>query len=443
MESSFLIQNLEADIINYDGKKDFQVLAEYMDDKTCNIIVKRIDTTNSSNGWSEDISILLCNSEGAVHQFNAGSSPESSTKSFILELSQEFHPLVSNKKITHDQSWRNSYNPYCRHYLTDLSLQEFNSMFETDLVRLPSAMFAAGVKKGGIYQYHESYGGYPWTYEINLTINHIIAVIMEMRPIPDVYFVICAHDGYMEGYYPSTRTVPHKHSDPEEYNNKTVVYTDDLTAYPLLHKNKYVLGQSVHPDTAFTIAMPDRYYFCLNRYNLYRSIHQGLPFNKKKSTIVYAGNARGGPTNFTTRRDININQRDYFKSDAVPKKNIHAPEHIERNDMLKYKYILDIDGNASTWDATAWKLNSNSVILKTDSNWIQWFYDDFKPWIHYVPIKDDFSDIQEKFDWCEDNQEKCKEIIQNTKRLFHAIYLHENVVSYTTKIIKKLQESQN
>ena len=111
MESSFLIQNLEADIINYDGKKDFQFLAEYIDDKTCNVIIKRIDTTNSSNGWPEDISILLCNSEGAVHQFNGGSSPESSTKSFILELPQEFQPLIPNKKITHNQSWRNSYNP--------------------------------------------------------------------------------------------------------------------------------------------------------------------------------------------------------------------------------------------------------------------------------------------------------------------------------------------
>ena len=105
--------------------------------------------------------------------------------------------------------------------------------------------------------------------------------------------------------------------------------------------------------------------------------------------------------------------------------------------MIHYKYILDIDGNASTWDATAWKLNSGSVILKTDSNWIQWFYDDYKAWIHYVPIKDDFTDIQEKFKWCEENQEKCEIIIYNAKQLFQKIYRHHNVVKYTVALLEK------
>ncbi len=118
------------------------------------------------------------------------------------------------------------------------------------------------------------------------------------------------------------------------------------------------------------------------------------------------------------RRDIDMGQRDYFYSNDVTKENIVYPNWICDYDMVNYKYILDIDGNSSTWDATAWKLNSGSVIFKTESRWRQWFYDDYSPWVHYVPIKDDFSNLQEMYQWCEGNQDKCRGIITNAKQLF-------------------------
>jgi hypothetical protein len=268
---------------------------------------------------------------------------------------------------------------------------------------------------------------------------------MEMRPIPNFYFLICALDGYLEGHFPANRHLPYKPSNPDEYRGKLQPYIpedqDKDQYYPLLHKNSTILGQCVHPDTAHTIAVPDRYYFCLNRYNLYHAIHRGVPFHQKKNQIVFAGNERGNPKNYTKRRDIQMNQREYFKSAHIAKDNIHCPQQIQREEMINYKYILDIDGNASTWDATAWKLNSGSVIFKTDSNWVQWFYDDYKPWTHYIPVNDDFSDIQEKFKWCEEHQAECEEIVKNAKKLFHTIYRHENVVKYTKKTIDHLVES--
>jgi hypothetical protein len=390
-------------------------------------------------GWTENIEVFLNDNKGNTYQFNFGSSPGYYEKRQHLYFPKKFHPLKSSNKLTYEVLY-NNYQPFPTHYPLDISLEEFNQLFETDIVTLPATIFAVGIKNGGIYRHHDSYGGHPWTYEIKLTVNHILAVALEMRPIPNFYFLICAHDGYMEGYFPSDRTIPERHENQDEYRNKQVVYSSDPIRYPLLHKKHYILGQCVHPDTKYTIAMPDRYYFCLNRYNLYHSIHCGIPFSNKIAKIVFACNPRGNPKNYTKRRDIQMNQREYFKSPAIPKDNIHSPEHIDRNEMINYKYILDIDGNASTWDATAWKLNSGSVIFKTDSNWVQWFYEDYKPWKHFIPINDDFSNIQEQYKWCEENQDKCEEIVKNAKQLFHTIYRHENVIEYTTKIINLLQE---
>ena len=111
--------------------------------------------------------------------------------------------------------------------------------------------------------------------------------------------------------------------------------------------------------------------------------------------------------------------------------------------MILYKYIMDIDGNASTWDATAWKLNSGSVIFKTETDWRQWFYDEYLPDVHFICVKDDFSDLQEKIDWCEKNQDKCEDMIARCKDLFQKIYRHENIVQYMQNVIHLLEAEQS
>ena len=49
---------------------------------------------------------------------------------------------------------------------------------------------------------------------------------------------------------------------------------------------------------------------------------------------------------------------------------------------------------------------------------------------HYVLLKDDFSDLYEKYIWCENNQDKCKEIIKNANtymKQFKDEYMEEKL----------------
>jgi len=442
-----LVENLEVDIVDYNGEKCFHVVAEYINETMCNILVKRIDTTDANSGWRENLHIFAHDHNGNSQKIRIGKSQKQLRMLLNVEFPFPFCLVKSNKKL--DDVWYKSYNrfPVNHHYIHHIDRDHFNRLFNTDIVHLPSSMFAIGMKDGGAYQYHDSYGGYPWSYEINRTIDYIIYAAFDKTPSKtprDFYCILCALDGYIEGCYPSERNIP-KRVGTDEYRGRGLIQlaSDDTNTYPVFHKQKYILAQSTHPDTAYTIPVPDRYYYELNQYNLYRSIHRGIPFKNKISKIVYAGNDRGNKYNFTKRRDIHVSQRAYFSSNSVPKENIDAPSHIERNDMINYKYILDIDGNASTWDATAWKLNSGSVIFKADSNWEQWFYDEYKPWVHYVPVADDFSDIQERYKWSEANQEKCEEMIRNAKALFQTIYRHENVLKYAHDLLDFLMDEQS
>ncbi|KAF5381689.1 hypothetical protein D9615_005598 [Tricholomella constricta] len=57
----------------------------------------------------------------------------------------------------------------------------------------------------------------------------------------------------------------------------------------------------------------------------------------------------------------------------------------------KYKYILDVDGNG--WSSRFKRLiTSNSLIFKS-TIYPEWFGDRIMPWIHYIPVQVDFSDL--------------------------------------------------
>lgn len=81
--------------------------------------------------------------------------------------------------------------------------------------------------------------------------------------------------------------------------------------------------------------------------------------------------------------------------------------------FLKYKYILSVEGNDKD-SGLNWKLKSNSVILMAKPRVTSWLMETtLIPDYHYVLLKDDFSDLLEKIEWCNKNQDKCIEIIKN------------------------------
>ena len=40
-----------------------------------------------------------------------------------------------------------------------------------------------------------------------------------------------------------------------------------------------------------------------------------------------------------------------------------------------------------------------------------------KPWVHYIPLEEDLSDVREKIQWARDNDEKVQEIVKNASEL--------------------------
>jgi len=78
-------------------------------------------------------------------------------------------------------------------------------------------------------------------------------------------------------------------------------------------------------------------------------------------------------------------------TDALAQNNLVAA-NMQSHRFREFQFSIDIDGNANAWGLFE-KFALGLCVLKIESPYEEWFYSDLKPWVHYVPISRDLSDL--------------------------------------------------
>ncbi|MFY0635269.1 MAG: glycosyltransferase [Vannielia sp.] len=83
------------------------------------------------------------------------------------------------------------------------------------------------------------------------------------------------------------------------------------------------------------------------------------------------------------------------------------------------RYAIDIDGYSNAWDNFFHRLLLGCCVLKVASHfgYRQWYYDRLTPGEHYVSIRSDLSDLEEKVDWVLANPDEARDIAQAGQRV--------------------------
>ncbi len=85
-------------------------------------------------------------------------------------------------------------------------------------------------------------------------------------------------------------------------------------------------------------------------------------------------------------------------------------------EQLKYKFILCPEGNDVATNLK-WVMSSNSVAIMPKPVYETWFMEGrLKDGIHYIEVKDDYSDLEEKIAYYTAHPDKAKEIINNAHK---------------------------
>jgi hypothetical protein len=180
-------------------------------------------------------------------------------------------------------------------------------------------------------------------------------------------------------------------------------------------------------------------------------------FSDKKSALFWRGTTTGCSQNFNatiweprTVNRFNLIEKwfnkhpnidigfSFIHRDWLKKKYQRFVKGICRiEDFLKYKYILSVEGNDKD-SGLNWKLNSNSVVFMAKPRVTSWLMETtLVPDYHYVLLKDDFSDLLEKIEWCNNNQNKCIEIIKNANNFMSQFADNKTEMEIESTVLKQ------
>ncbi len=115
--------------------------------------------------------------------------------------------------------------------------------------------------------------------------------------------------------------------------------------------------------------------------------------------------------------DFGINQvvqQEYTDEETDIRSEGLMKPFIHSDNFDAYRYHIDIDGNSNSWPGLFIKLLSGGAVLKVASQngYCQWYYDKLVPWVHYIPIAADMSDLIEKVEWITGHDDQARRIGQ-------------------------------
>lgn len=197
---------------------------------------------------------------------------------------------------------------------------------------------------------------------------------------------------------------------------------------------------SIKPRECLYIPASDEY-FVNSIYDIF--VPHRIPWEQRIPKAVWRGGLSGEMLRIdTVKACLNIPHTDVKLVDNWPREEYNpekTPElfgdRIEAYDQCKYKAIFWIDGNCISSNVL-WIFGSGSVpIIINETEF--WFKKMLVPWVHYVPVKPDLSDLEEKVCWIFNNDDEARMIAENALEFCRTVLSPEGQQTYLDRAIEE------
>lgn len=153
----------------------------------------------------------------------------------------------------------------------------------------------------------------------------------------------------------------------------------------------------------------------LDKLRHFMFVHDTKPFREKKDIAIFRGKIRQSRVRtkflemFFTHPMFDCGV--VGKNEGCPEEWMTEKKTIQEH--LDYKFIMALEGN-DVASNLKWVMSSNSLAVMTKPTCETWFMEGtLIPDFHYVEVKEDFSDLEEKLQYYIQHPEKAEEIIRN------------------------------
>ncbi|CAB9525007.1 KDEL motif-containing protein 2 [Seminavis robusta] len=84
----------------------------------------------------------------------------------------------------------------------------------------------------------------------------------------------------------------------------------------------------------------------------------------------------------------------------------------------EYQVVVVLGGIGAAF-RTPKHLSAGQAIVLQRFKYEEWFYKYMTPYVHYIPLKENLSDLKEVMEWVRDNPQKVQQIAENGKKFYH------------------------
>lgn len=133
-------------------------------------------------------------------------------------------------------------------------------------------------------------------------------------------------------------------------------------------------------------------------------------------------------------RPRKVKNEKYLQTISPKDINLSLVKELSPEKQSEYRYIVNIDGHVSAYRLSL-ELNMGSVVLLVKSKYLIWYSDFLIEYVHYVPVKEDLSDLYSQIRWCRNNDSKCQEIADNARKFYHRFLRIDGVLDYLQKTL--------
>jgi hypothetical protein len=103
----------------------------------------------------------------------------------------------------------------------------------------------------------------------------------------------------------------------------------------------------------------------------------------------------------------------------------------------KYKYLFNFKGMAASFRYKHLFL-CNSLVFhvgNTGNDFVEFFYEALVPWVHYIPIDQEMSDLEDKLEFARQNDDIAKEIAQAGMDFIRTNLQYKHIKQYWRKLL--------
>jgi hypothetical protein len=170
------------------------------------------------------------------------------------------------------------------------------------------------------------------------------------------------------------------------------------------HPNVNEIVFTKHQNTQKSI-IPDIY--AMESYKRVSDIPDPIPFSQKKGKGIFIGVTTGNTNPRLNDRlklcnyayqlkhqgqecfmDIFINHIAQIPEEEISKVFPHYQQFMKSDlsiqDQRQYRYIINVDGNTTSWDRLVWVYQGNNILIKQKSENMGWYYPFMEMGKHYV-----------------------------------------------------------